>query len=314
MSPDANPASVRPAPRDRGTSPEPRDSVILSPAVEAAAHRLYAQANARRFALSPQEFLRIVAEVLTKYASGASDAETLELLGLLRVEELTLARACATGNRAAWDEFMGRYRSKLYDAALGIAGDEATARELADGLYAELYGLPSGDRARAGKLSYYMGRGSLEGWLRTVLAQEYVNRYRTQKHTVSLDEQIESGVSFAAEPAASGFVPDARLEEATASALATLAAEDRFLLAAYFLDGQTLAEVASQLRVHESTISRKLDRLTKMLRKSIRKELLAQGMSPRQADECMEDADVRDLKIDVKRSLDHIRGREGIPP
>jgi RNA polymerase sigma-70 factor (ECF subfamily) len=303
MSPDANPAGVHSAPPDPGATPQLRNSAALSPAVEEAVHRLYAQAGAGRFELSAQQFAGIVAAVLAKYASGADDAVSLALLGLLRVEEFVLARACAAGNAAAWDEFLNRYRAKLYDAALGIAHDEATARELADGLYAELYGLPSADGVRVSKLNYYMGRGSLEGWLRTVLAQEYVNRYRAQKHTVSLEEQIECGVAFAAEAAASDPVPDARLEKATAAALATLSAEARFLLAAYFLDGQTLAEIASQLRVHESTISRQLDRLTKTLRKSIRNQLLSLGMSSRQADECMNDAEVGELKIDVRQSL-----------
>src|ERR1700733_13131320 len=52
-------------------------------------------------------------------------------------------------------------------------------------------------------LDYYMGRGSLEGWLRTVLSQQYVNRYRSQSKEVSLDEQVEAGVSFADQTPAS---------------------------------------------------------------------------------------------------------------
>ena len=308
MSADANPAGVHAAPLEDGATPRLRDSAALSPAVEDAVQGLYASANAGRFGLSARQFAGIVAAVLAKYAKGADDAESLALLGLLRVEELALARACAAGNTTAWDEFLNRYRAKLYDAALGIAHDEATARELAGGLYAELYGLPTADGARLSKLNYYMGRGSLEGWLRTVLAREYVNRYRAHKHTVSLEEQIECGVAFAAAPAVSDPVPAARLERATEAALATLSAEARFLLAAYFLDGQTLAEIAGQLRVHESTISRKLDRLTKALRKSIRNQLTALGMSPRQADECMNDADAGDLKIDVRQSLEQASG------
>jgi len=46
------------------------------------------------------------------------------------------------------------------------------------------------------------------------------------------------------------------LESATDEALAALPAEDRVVLAAYYLDGRTLAEVARMLGVHESTISR----------------------------------------------------------
>ena len=41
------------------------------------------------------------------------------------------------------------------------------------------------------------------------------------------------------------------------------------VLAAYYLDGRTLAEIARMLGVHESTISRKVDKLAKSLRKKI---------------------------------------------
>lgn len=214
MPAEANPESASPA-------------AALSPAMEEAAKRLYRQANAARFGISPERFLRILAEVISKATAanakaaftvgsdhaGTGEAEALELLGLLRVEELVLARACSAGNAAAWDEFLNRYRAKLYEAALGIAHDEASARELADGLYAELYGLPSTSGVRASKLASYMGRGSLEGWLRTVLAQAYVDRYRAQKRTVSLEEQMEAGASFAASSAAAAPAPDARPRE-----------------------------------------------------------------------------------------------------
>ena len=73
--------------------------------------------------------------------------------------------------------------------------------------------------------------------------------------------------------------------------------EERFLLAAYYLDRRTLAEIAKLQRVHESTISRKLDRMTTGLRKRIRKRMIQSGMSPRQADEALQDVDVRDLRV-----------------
>jgi RNA polymerase sigma-70 factor (ECF subfamily) len=92
------------------------------------------------------------------------------------------------------------------------------------------------------------------------------------------------------------------VEAATDEALAELSAEERFILAAYFLDGRTLAEVARMLRVHESTISRKVEKITAALRKRIRNGLTARGMSKRQAEEAL-DADVRDLRVDVRARL-----------
>ena len=85
----------------------------------------------------------------------------------------------------------------------------------------------------------YTGRGSLEGWLRTVMAQEFINRYRKQKRTVSLEEQTDEGVQFAAAVTDPASTPDSalqpQLEAATDRALAELSAEDRFTLAAYYL-------------------------------------------------------------------------------
>src|SRR5206468_6507268 len=177
----------------------------------------------------------------------------------------------------AWETFLLRYREKLYDTALHIARKTSAARELADSLYGDLYGTTTRDGKRTSKLASYTGRGSLDGWLRTVLAQEYVNRYQRQRKLVSLDEESEEGTQYAT-PAAEPVTPlDARLEHATDDALRSLSAEDRFVLASYFLDQRTLAQIARALSVHESTISRKVEKLTKGVRKQVLKNLMQQG-------------------------------------
>ncbi len=80
-------------------------------------------------------------------------------------------------------------------------------------------------------------------------------------------------------------------------------AEDRFILASYFLDECTLAEVARTLRLHESTISRKLDRITAALRKSIKAGLKRRGMSHAEAEEVFNAVDVRDLQVNLRAGL-----------
>ena len=244
-------------------------------------------------------------QVAAKYLpSNASQADVRELCAGLRVEELALARGCAAGNDYAWEVFLTRYRATLYDAARGIAREEARAKELADSLYADLYGLRVNGSERVSKLSSYMGRGSLAGWLRTVLAQEFVNRYRAGRRLVSLEEQTEAGVQFAVSTPETAPAPasDARLEAATDAALAALPAEEKVILAAYYLDERTLAEIARTLRVHESTICRKLEKTAKGLRKAILSELMRSGLSRDAAEEALE-ADVRDLTIKVRERL-----------
>ena len=268
---------------------------------------LYRKAGAERFGLTQVEFSRILEEVGAKYLpADATQAEVLEFYSSLKVEELALARACAAGNDAAWDVLLVRYREKLYDAARYIVKDESAARELADSLYADLFGTEARGGIRASKLNYYAGRGSLEGWMRMVLAQEYVNRFRRQRRLVSLDGQMEGGVQFKASNPASmpeASAPlDPRLEAVTDEALAALPAEDRLILASYYLDERTLAETARILGVHESTVSRRLEKITKSLSKAIVKGLIRGGMSRRQAEEALE-ADVRDLSLDVRKRL-----------
>lgn len=264
---------------------------------------LHQQSHGDEFGISCAQFGGILQEIAKKYLpSEAQTADVRELYRSLRVEELALSRACAAGHERAWEVFLTRYREKLYTVANYIAKDSAASRELADSLYADLYGTSSRDGKRLSKLNSYTGRGSLEGWLRTVLAQEYVNRYRRQRRLVSLDEEAEEGTQFAAPEKEAPTRVDPRLEAATDEAISSLSSEDRFVLAAYYLDGRTLAEVARLLGVHESTISRKIDKLAKVLRKQILVALSRQGLSRRQAEEALE-VDVRDLNLNLRNRL-----------
>ncbi len=264
---------------------------------------LFGKSQAELYGLAAGDFLRILAEVGARYLPpDAGEQAAVELYQNLRVEELALARGCAAGSEKAWEVFLTRYREKLYDAALGIAREDSAARELADSLYADLYASSTREGQRVSKLASYMGRGSLEGWLRTVLAQAHVDRYRRGRRLVSLEEQTEQGLQLEAPAAAPAPVAEPRLDAATSEALASLNAEDRFILAAYFLDGRTLAEVARMLGVHESTISRRVEKLTRSLRKKVVEGLGRRGMSRRQAEEALE-ADVRDLAVDVRARL-----------
>ena len=276
------------------------NSAVLSVVNEMSAE-LHAKAGCERVGLSRESFSSILCEVGTKYGAS-SEGEARSFFLSLRVDELALARACAAGENSAWEIFLTKFREKLYLSALRIAREDSAARELADTLYADLYGTTTREGQRVCKLASYTGRGSLEGWLRTVLAQEYVNRYRRTKRLVSLEEESEEGIQFRAPDPEPVTMADDRLSRAIDQALAELSAEDRMVLSAYYLDDRTLAEIARMLAVHESTISRKLDKLAKSLRKQIVAALTKGGMSRRQAEEALE-VDVRDLQVDIRRSL-----------
>jgi RNA polymerase sigma-70 factor (ECF subfamily) len=286
------------------SSGQTAESDRLPAAARSACDRIFETAQAGRYGLNPEAFRAILTEIADQYAPGVKDQELVRFLETLKAEELALTRGCVAGNDFAWQTFLTRYRASLYGAAYAVAKEESLARELADSLYAELYGLPNESGRRISKLQYYKGRGSLEGWLRTVVAQEFINRYRRIRREVSLDEKVETGAQFPAPRTVDAALPPGpRVNQAVAKALGGLDPESRLLLSAYYLDGRTLAEIGRALQVHESTISRKLERITKALRKAIRKELLANGLPASQADELMQEIDVRDLTVNIRENL-----------
>ena len=281
--------------------PRPAEVPVLSLRV------LYEKSGGERYGMTLQAFGVVLEQVAVKYVPQATQQQKLEFWRDLKLEELALARACAAGHDAAWQAFLTRFREKLYDIARGITKEDSSARDLADSLYADLYGTSERDGCRVSRLNFYMGRGSLEGWLRTVLAQEFVNRYRKTKRLVSLEEQAEDGVQFsAAAPAGPPSPLDSRLGAALDEALGQLADEDRLVLASYYLDDRTLTEIGRVVGVHESTISRRLEKLLKTLRKQVLAGLVSRGMNRGQAEEALE-ADVRYLQVDVTRKLQENR-------
>ena len=287
------------------SAPTSSSDPAASAAVQAFAAGHYLESGAAEFGIDVAGLATMLAEVFVQRGVGSESEATLQTLHL---EELVLTRACVAGHERAWEVFMTRYRETMYDGAYRIAHDEASGRALADSLYAQLYGLTDRGEVRASKLQYYQGRGSLAGWLRTVMAQEYVNQYRRTRRETSLEAAVEDGKQFAAGESDTQQT-DPRIQAATSAELAALEAEERFILVAYFIDRHTLAEIGKVMEVHESTISRKLERATTGLRKRIRKRLIDGGMSPRQAEEALQDADVRDLNVNLGESLGQERDR-----
>jgi RNA polymerase sigma-70 factor, ECF subfamily len=286
----------------RSMSSRPSPVEVLNQAVR----ELFDSSSAQRYGLGFDEFQHILEKVAGKYIPSAPLPQKIRFWKDLKLEELVLARGCANGHELAWQDFLIRYREKLYDIARAITKEDCSAHELADSIYGDLYGTSERDGHRVSRLDFYMGRGSLEGWLRTVVAQEFVNRYRKQKRLVSLDEQEEDGVQFSAANASPTGPLDVRLSEAVDEALGQLSAEDRLVLASYFLDDRTLTEIGRVLRVHESTISRRLEKLLKNIRRHVVSGLVERGMKRSQAEEALE-SDVRYLQVDVAKKLQENR-------
>jgi RNA polymerase sigma factor (sigma-70 family) len=198
--------------------------------------------------------------------------------------DLELARLCADGDERAWERFVREYRPILYRAADALDRTQG-AREIADSLYAELYGIKTAEGERQSLLRYYQGRSSLATWLRAVLAQRYVDRMRVQRRLESLPDE-ETAV-HAAEPNPERTRYVTLVREALGRAVAALTSRDRLRLGCYYVQELTLAETGRVMNESEASSSRGLARSRKAIRHEIERQLRDEaGLSDDQIADC----------------------------
>jgi RNA polymerase sigma-70 factor (ECF subfamily) len=239
------------------------------------AERLLNRIESSRWGVTPRAFADALAASASRAFAGRDPAgnELEHYCASLHLADLALATACADGDEVAWEHFVREHRPVLYRSADAIEAGGG-ARELADSLYADLYGLDDRSGSRRSLLRYYHGRSTLATWLRAVLAQRYVDKLRAQRRVEPLD--ADRGPSLPASRVTSD--PDCpRLVSLVTIALtfgiSRLSARDRLRLASYYAQGLKLAEIGRLMGEHEATVSRQLARTRRALRHDIEHHL-----------------------------------------
>jgi RNA polymerase sigma-70 factor (ECF subfamily) len=254
----------------------------------AAISRFHRQADAGRWDVSPDRFAEVLDRSVSKAFDSPPDARELErYLASLHLADLALACACANGHEGAWDHFIREHRPGLYRAADAI-DSSGGSRELADSLYAELFGLVERAGRRRSLFEYFHGRSSLSTWLRAVLAQRHVDRLRRARRLEPLPPEDAPSLAHAGEqpePRAARYVQ--LMRRAVHRAVAALAPRDRLRLSYYYGQDLTLAQIGRALGEHEATVSRNLGRARREIRTRVERHLREQEhMEAAQIEEC----------------------------
>ncbi|HUR35757.1 MAG TPA: sigma-70 family RNA polymerase sigma factor [Vicinamibacterales bacterium] len=252
--------------------------------------RLYAEARAAKWRVDRRAFAEALDASAAKAFSGQAPAprELERYLSGLHLADLALACACAAGDDDAWRHFISEYRPQLYRAADAIdpTGD---ARDLADAIYADLFGLKGAEGQRRSLFRYFHGRSSLATWLRAVLSQRHVDRLRERRKLEPLPDDESDHVPLAPSapptPGRDRYV--SAMRSALAFALSTLVPKDRLRLACYYARQMTLAQVGRLLGEHEATVSRQLARTRSAVRVAVEQQLAdVHDLAPAQIAEC----------------------------
>ena len=298
-------------------SPPPISGALVS--------RLFERSNAARWELTRDQFHdAIAASVARAFTGPAPSPRDIErYLDNLHVEDLGLATACAAGSERAWEHVVVQYRGVLHRAADAI-DPSGSAREIADALYGELYGLQERAGMRQSLFRYFHGRSSLATWLRAVLAQRFVDAKRSGRRLEPLGDEAADGRHTLQ---ARTTDPDAPrllglLRRALAAAVAELPPRDRLRLACYYAQDLTLAAIGRALKEHEATVSRHIARTRREIRESVNRRLGNEhGLDAAAIELCWRSAvaDSADLDLGAIMGLarkdppeDRSKGQEGV--
>ena len=175
----------------------PKDNLVLQ--CEDVMNEIFARCNenAPNFGVRENCLKDSFKKTLNRFLFGLSDElpsveETRNYLNALHHEDLFLTIACTNGSERAWWEFDQQHRTYMERVARHLASTEIDAQEVIDTVYVELYGTRVVDGERVSKFASYSGRGSLRGWLRTVIWHSLVDLHRASHDEVSLDEMTEN--------------------------------------------------------------------------------------------------------------------------
>jgi RNA polymerase sigma-70 factor, ECF subfamily len=283
-----------------------------------------AQSGAHHWGLTTERFTTELARCAAARLkpSAALDATELQTyLSTLHLEDLALACACADGVPDAWEHFFKTYRGYLRACAatmLKRGANSPEAEELADSLFADLYGLSA--EKRGSLLRYFHGRSSLKTWLRAVLAQRHVDKIRAGRRFEELNEEqtrdADSGTTSkptdlsivdAVDPHREKYL--ALFTRALEMALKNLDSEDSRRLRMYYAEEKKLAEIGRAFGEHESSASRHLEKARRDLRQAVEEILrtgsglvdgASKGLSDAQIALCFEYAS-QDAPIDLDK-------------
>jgi RNA polymerase sigma-70 factor len=275
--------------------------------------------NAPNFGVREECFKDSLRKSAQKFLSaadseGVSELELKDFLNQLQAADLFMAIACSVGNERSWWEFDQQHRAYMERVARHLARTEIDAQEVIDTVYVELYGTRVVDGERVSKFATYSGRGTLRGWLRTVIWHCVVDLHRASHDEVSLDEMTENvGEGYAhasfvktnlgGEDEMIEKISKDRYRKATLTsvenAFASLDAHEKLLLLCYHVESMKLREIArlvenvdSPLRgwfqrksatreenpsskIHESTIMRWLEKSYAKVLSAFRAELIS---------------------------------------
>lgn len=194
-------------------------------------------------------------------------AGVVRALEMLNLSELYLACACHAGDPRALAAFDRTF----------LAGDQRTPEDIVQRTRERLF--VRGADGTAPRIALYAGRGGLGPWVAAVMRRMAIDEARATREVPTEDALLAAiGIDPGHGPELDHLKRDARdaVQAALREAVATVAAGDRAMLLAHYIDGVGVVELGARYKLAPSNVSRTLARVRLQLVAQLRRALTRQ--------------------------------------
>lgn len=211
----------------------------------------------------------------------------------------------------AWKILESTYKGFIRDLSRFFFRKGFVAHDLADNILADLF-LP--DRSGTSRIVSYDGRSTLSTWLRVVISNRAINAQRSNATMQSVEILTDIPDEPALECMDSGLLTEryrSLIEDSLIAACQNLTLRERLILLWRYEDGLLLGQIAQLLGIHQSNVTRQLERLQTKVREQVMATLSKRhGLSPAAIEECLRDVAENPQTVAI---LNLIKGPQGIP-
>lgn len=283
--------------------------MLLSAELEPIIGAAYAEGQARfgNLGLELATYTQRVYSIVRKHLGASPSPQVaVSFVKGLHGPDLYLATSCAqncpgsaNGNveadasenaSIAWKMLERTYKGFICDLVRFFYSTTFAAQDLADSILADLF-LP--DRSGCSRIASYDGRSSLSTWLRVVVCNRAINARRCSSavKNTEIQSEIPDGPALQSiELTLRATRYSKALGDALDLACRRLTPRERLILLWRYEDGLQLGQIARLLGIHQSNVTRQLERMQGKLRDEV-VAILSQkhGLSRLAIKECIED-------------------------
>ncbi len=195
------------------------------------------------------------------------------------MDDLRFVQACVKGDKQSWNEFLSRYSRLIYNyiySVLTVKGYSLPGEQVED-VFQEIFYSLIKDKYK--KLATYQARNgcSLASWLRQVTINFTIDYLRKLKPMVSIDIEIEEGLSLKdilkdLSKDAAEFLSDQDRRKTLKECVDLLDSGEQYFMELFLNQGLNLEQIKEYFKINRGAVDMRKSRIFQKLQDCFKKK------------------------------------------